>query len=320
MFYLFIAIFFIAAEMLYFRIADRYQIIDKPNERSSHTRITIRGGGIIFLIAALIMLCMDAKEYLLPMLGVLIIGTISFLDDLYTLSNRIRILFHLLAVSMVFYYLGLFTALNVIMIVFLYVLVIGIINAYNFMDGINGITGAYSLVVLGGLQYVNLHDVHFTDPMMIWLPLLASLVFLFFNFRTKARCFAGDVGSVSIALWIVTLLLDLILTTNNWSYILFLSVYGVDTVLTILHRLLLKQNIFKAHRLHFYQILANERKLPHLVVSSVYAILQALICLFIINSATTRDIISNLMIVLFPLVIIYIVLKRALMKEPANVL
>lgn len=317
MFYLFITSFFFVAELLYFRIADRYQIIDKPNERSSHTRITIRGGGIIFLFAALIMLCMDAQTYWLPLLGVLIIGTISFLDDLYTLSNRIRILFHLLAVSMVFYYLGVFAAFNIAMIAFFYVLVIGIINAYNFMDGINGITGLYSLVVLGALQYVNLQFVHFTDPMMIWLPVLAALVFLFFNFRIKAKCFAGDVGSVSIALWIVTLLLDLIFTTGNWAYILFLSVYGVDAVLTIMHRLLLRQNIFKAHRLHFYQILANERKLPHLIVSSIYGIVQAIICLYVINSG---NIINTFAIVLLPLALLYIVMKPSLMKKPVNVL
>jgi UDP-N-acetylmuramyl pentapeptide phosphotransferase/UDP-N-acetylglucosamine-1-phosphate transferase len=319
MFYLFITIFFFVAELLYFRIADRFQIIDKPNERSSHTRITIRGGGIIFLMAAVVMLAMNASEYLYPMLGVLIIGTISFLDDLYTLSNKIRILFHLLAVSLVFQYLGVFNTFHVLAIGFFYVLVIGIINAYNFMDGINGITGAYSLVILGALQYVNLVFVPFTDPMMIWLPLLAAVVFLFFNFRLKAKCFAGDVGSVSMALWIITLILDLVFTTGNWSYILFLSVYGVDTVLTISHRLILRQNIFKAHRLHFYQILANERQVPHLVVSSFYALLQASICLFIIHGAA-NNVISTFVIVLLPLTLIYVFLKPGLMKNPVNAL
>src|SRR5205823_1126030 len=133
----------------------------------------------------------------------------------------------------------------------------GIINMYNFMDGINGITGAYTLVVLGGLQYVNLNIQPFIKADLIWLPMLASLVFLFFNFRKRAKCFAGDVGSVAVAFWIVFLLFKLIMVSNNWIYILFLSVYGVDAVLTIMHRLMLKQNIFQAHRLHFYQILAN---------------------------------------------------------------
>lgn len=92
---------------------------------------------------------------------------------------------------------------------------IGIVNAYNFMDGINGITGLYTIAVLLPLMYVN----HKVEPLSIWIclfyPLIASVVFLFFNFRKRAKCFAGDVGSVSIAFWIVTLLLLLIIRTNN---------------------------------------------------------------------------------------------------------
>ncbi|MDR0542346.1 MAG: UDP-GlcNAc--UDP-phosphate GlcNAc-1-phosphate transferase, partial [Dysgonamonadaceae bacterium] len=78
--------------------------------------------------------------------------------------------------------------------------------------------------------------------------------------------------------WIVTLLLQLMLKTNNIIWIMFLAVYGVDSTLTILHRLYLKQNIFKAHRMHFYQILANEKHLSHQLVSSLYAVAQLLIC------------------------------------------
>ena len=106
---------------------------------------------------------------------------------------------------------------------------------------------------------------------------------MFYNFRTRAKCFAGDVGSVSIAFWVTLLLLDLIIATHNWGYILFLAVYGVDSIFTIVHRIILKQNIFKAHRLHFYQILANERKIPHLVVSTAYAAVQLLIIIVVIR-------------------------------------
>ncbi len=203
---LIVAVFFIAM-LAYFRVADRFSIIDKPNERSSHSRITIRGGGIVFLVAAITALIIHPAAFWLPVLGILVIGTISFLDDVYTLSNRIRIVFHITAVTLMFLYLGVFTAFPWYAVLCFYVLVIGIINAYNFMDGINGITGVYSLVVLGGLQYVNYYKVSFVNPDMIWLPILACVVFLFFNFRKKAVCFAGDVGSVTIAFWVLTLLL-----------------------------------------------------------------------------------------------------------------
>jgi UDP-N-acetylmuramyl pentapeptide phosphotransferase/UDP-N-acetylglucosamine-1-phosphate transferase len=139
-------------------------------------------------------------------------------------------------------------------------------------------------------------------------------VFLYFNFRKKARCFAGDVGSVTIAFWIIMLLVQLIFITHNWTYILFLVVYGIDSVVTIVHRLLLGQNILKAHRLHFYQILVNERRCSHLWVSLGYALLQGVIILVIINRLGLTAY-YLFMITVIPLVIIYILLKPILMKK-----
>ncbi|MBS0028827.1 MraY family glycosyltransferase [Chitinophaga sp. 22321] len=300
---------------IYFKLAAHYNIIDKPNERSSHTSITIRGGGIVFVIAALVALCLDFQAFGIPAIGVIIIGTISFLDDIYSLPNKVRLLFHIAAVSLMFYYLAVFTTLPVYVIAAFYILVIGIINAYNFMDGINGITGLYSLVTLCALQYVNMERVPFINEDMIWLPVLACVVFLFYNFRKKAACFAGDVGSVTIAFWIVTLLLKLILFTGEWKYLLLLSVYGVDAVLTILHRLSLKQNIFKAHRLHFYQIMANERKVPHLMVASLYAFVQGVIDVFVVGNQHSLPL--NIGLVCVPLILIYVIFKPQLMHKIA---
>lgn len=313
MIYLLLAVLCFAIELAYFRVADHYNIIDHPNERSSHSVITIRGGGIIFLFAAICAVVMH-PAYWLPVLGILIIGAISFLDDRLTLSNRIRLLFHLVSVTIMFFYLDIFHTETWYYSILLYIMVIGVINMYNFMDGINGITGTYSLVVLGGLQYVNLRQTAFVDADMIWLPMLACGVFLYFNFRKKARCFAGDVGSVTIAFWIIMLLLRLILLTHNWAYILFLVVYGIDSVLTITHRLILKQNIFKAHRLHFYQIMANERKFSHLWISLGYAALQGLIIFLIINGFGLTTF-TLFMIIIIPLMIIYISVKPVLMKK-----
>lgn len=313
MIYGIITILLFSCMLLYFRIANHYNIIDHPNERSSHSNITIRGGGVIFLLAA-ICAAIIHPGYWLPVSGILIIGTISFLDDRFTLSGRLRLLFHLLAVTIMFLYLNVFHIEPFYICILLYIMVIGIINMYNFMDGINGITGAYSLVVLGGLQYVNLCQVAFVQEDMIWLPMLADGVFLYFNFRKKAICFAGDVGSVTIAFWIIMLLIQLIFITHNWAYILFLVVYGIDSVITIIHRLLLRQNIFKAHRLHFYQILSNERKFSHLWVAFGYSLLQAVIIVVVINwlGLTTS---SLFMITIIPLVIIYVSLKPFLMKK-----
>ena len=304
---------FFVAMLIYFRVADYYNIIDHPNERSSHTEVTIRGGGVIFVFAALIVVALF-PEFWLAVTGIVIIGSISFLDDRLTLSSRLRLLFHLIAVTVMFCYLNVFHSEPLYVIPLLYIIVIGVINMYNFMDGINGITGTYSLVVLGGLLYVNQNNVLFIKNEMIWIPMLACLVFLFFNFRKKAKCFAGDVGSVTIAFWIILLLLRLIFISGNWEYIMFLVVYGIDSVLTIIHRLILKQNIFKAHRLHFYQLMVNEHGMPHLWVSLGYALLQAMIIwLIIFNNRLTPPVLFCVIIV--PLFIIYIILKRKLIRE-----
>lgn len=310
MLYPLLFILFFIGMLLYFKVADHYNIIDHPNERSSHSEITIRGGGIIFLLAAFVALIMH-PDYWMPIIGLFIIGIISFIDDRITLSGRIRIIFHLASVTILFLFLGVFTVISWWLVIGLYIVIIGIINAYNFMDGINGITGLYSLVVLGGLQYVNYQEKAFIEPDLIWLPIMASLVFLYFNFRKKAKCFAGDVGSVSIAFWIIFLLLKLIMITENYSYILFLGVYGVDTVLTILHRLKLKHNIFDAHRLHFYQILANDQGWSHLWVSSIYAGLQLGIIVAIVSLKI--NFVPMFLMSIVPLVGIYLFFKPRVM-------
>jgi UDP-N-acetylmuramyl pentapeptide phosphotransferase/UDP-N-acetylglucosamine-1-phosphate transferase len=281
--YLIVFVLLLAAELFYFRIADRFNIIDKPNERSSHNYITIRGGGVIWWVAALLYLLFNLSVTAGWFLaGITLIAGVSFVDDVKGLGQKMRLLFHLLAMSCAFYLAGVFGSYPWWAIVIGSVVFIGIVNAYNFMDGINGITGLYSIAVLASLQYVNLSYGNFVPPDLIWYPMIASLVFLFFNFRKRARCFAGDVGSVAIAFWIVTLLLILIIKTENLIWIGFLMVYGVDAVMTILHRIYSKQNIMEAHRLHFYQILANEKKIPHRLVSLIYFTVQLLCSALII--------------------------------------
>ncbi|RYD71702.1 MAG: UDP-GlcNAc--UDP-phosphate GlcNAc-1-phosphate transferase [Sphingobacteriales bacterium] len=224
--------------------------------------------------------------YWMVIFGMLIIGVISFLDDRITLSNKLRLFFHLIAVSLLFQFLRIFVVFPIYFVVALYVLVIGTINAYNFMDGINGITGVYSLTVLTGLQIVNYTVINFVEPDIIWLPILACLVFLYFNFRKKAKCFAGDVGSITIAFWILFLLLKLVIDTGDYEYFLFLLVYGLDSVVTIIFRLIRRENIFEAHRTHFYQYLANEKKISHLYVATGYGLIQVLIIMAVIKFNT----------------------------------
>lgn len=276
------AFLFLIIELLYFKIADKYNIIDKPNQRSSHAQITLRGGGIIFYFAALAYFILHPAYYYF-FIGLTLIALISFLDDVFTISNTVRIIIHLLSISLLSFQIGLFNY-SLLIIIPAVVVMIGIINAYNFMDGINGITACYSLSVLSLLYMVN-KMVQFIEPDFIVYSVIALLVFAFFNFRQKAKCFAGDVGSVSMAFILIFLLGLLILKTGNLNYILFLLVYGVDTVWTIVRRLVRRENIFQAHRTHLYQFLANELGMNRLWISFGYGLLQWVIGFFVISYA-----------------------------------
>ena len=274
MYYLIILVLLFLAELFYFRIADKCNIIDKPNERSSHTRITLRGGGIIFYFGVLAYFLTSHFEYPWFMLALTLITFISFVDDIRSTSQVLRLVFHFSAMALMFYQWGLFSLPWWTLFVALIVCT-GIINAYNFMDGINGITGGYSLVVLVALAYINEAVVPFVEQGFILTVLCSVVVFNFFNFRKRAKCFAGDVGSVCIAFVLLFFIGKLVIRTEDFSWIILLAVYGVDSVLTIIHRLMLHENIGLPHRKHLYQIMANELKIPHVVVSSVYMLVQA---------------------------------------------
>lgn len=272
----------ILVELIYFKIAYRYNIIDHPNHRSSHIAVTIRGGGIIFPVALLVGSFYLYYQYYYFLSGLFLISLISFIDDIKTVSNKIRILFHLTAVALLFLQLNIYN-LPIYWIVLAFAFVIGTINAVNFMDGINGITGGYSLITILTLFCINRYLIVFTDDTYLILSIISLLVFNFFNFRAKAKCFAGDVGSVSIAYIIIFFILQLIIKTNNPSYLLLLLIYGLDTATTVLFRILRRENIFEAHRTHFYQFLANEKGMSHLTVAVIYMVSQVIINTVLIN-------------------------------------
>ncbi|RGJ87174.1 UDP-GlcNAc--UDP-phosphate GlcNAc-1-phosphate transferase, partial [Bacteroides uniformis] len=169
-----------------------------PNERSSHTKVTLRGGGIIFYFGAFAYFLTSGFEYPWFLLALTLVTFISFVDDIKSTGQMTRLLFHFSAMAMMFYQWGLFS-LSWWWIVIALIVCTGIINAYNFMDGINGITGGYSLVILAALAYINKEVVTFVEADFIYTVICSVLVFCFFNFRKRAKCFAGDVGSVSIA-------------------------------------------------------------------------------------------------------------------------
>lgn len=281
--YSIIFILLIALELIYFRIADRYNIIDKPNERSSHTSVVLRGGGVIFLLSAWIWSAFFGFHYLWFLAGLTIVCGISFWDDVRSLPDSVRLIAQFTAMFLMFADFGILNWQSWWIIILALIVCVGIINAYNFMDGINGITSGYSLAVLVPLMILN-HSVHFIEMSYLIVAALACIVFSYFNFRPKgkAKCFAGDVGSIGIAFMVLLPLGKLILQTGDFTYIILLAVYGVDTILTICHRIMLHENLGQAHRKHAFQLMANELQIPHEIVSMAYMALQLLVSLGLI--------------------------------------
>lgn len=284
--YIIIAAILLAAELLYFRVADHFNIIDKPNQRSSHTRIVLRGGGIIFTIGLWVWSAFYGFQYPWLLAAVTLAAGISFIDDIHSLPDSVRLFVQFLAMWLMLYQLtighgdllpawwtwALFIVAGLIVCV-------GATNIYNFMDGINGITAAYSLAVLVPLALVNQ-----ADQSLIIVTILSVLVFSIFNFRpkNKAKCFAGDVGSVGIAFILLFLIGRLIMKEADITWLIFLIVYGVDGCCTILHRIMLHENLGEAHRKHAYQLMANELGMSHVTVSLIYMGLQLAISLSMI--------------------------------------
>lgn len=276
---LFILVVLFILELVYFQIADHYDIIDRPNERSSHREVVLRGGGIIFTMGMWLWAMAYGFEYPWFLAGLTLIAAVSFVDDIRSLPDSVRLLAQFVAMILMMQDLGLLTWSNWWLVILALIFCVGTTNAYNFMDGINGITGGYSIAVLLPLLWLDTDPagIPFVKVPLLWVALLSCIVFCFFNFRPQARCFAGDVGSVGIAFIIVFVLGRLILQTSDVTYIMLLAVYGVDSVLTIIHRIMLHENLGEAHRKHMYQLLANELEWPHLYVAGLYAGVQLLI-------------------------------------------
>jgi UDP-N-acetylmuramyl pentapeptide phosphotransferase/UDP-N-acetylglucosamine-1-phosphate transferase len=291
--YVIIAVILLAAELIYFRIADKCNIIDKPNERSSHSTIVLRGGGIIFAISILVWMGLQivqgewlmVKDYLPFVIGLVLICGISFWDDVKSLPDSLRMAVQIVSTLLMFWSVGLYTAISPWWLMALVAVValffcVGATNFINFMDGINGITAAYALAMLVPIALVN-EELGFIEPSYLLVAIIGVLVFSIFNFRPKgkAKCFAGDVGSIGIAFIILFALGRLMLATKDVTWIVFFLVYGIDGTLTIIHRIMLHENLGQAHRKHAYQLMANELGMSHVVVSLLYMCIQLVISL-----------------------------------------
>ncbi len=284
--YLIIAVLLIAAELLYFHIANHFNIIDRPNERSSHSSIVLRGGGIVFTLSVIVWAAVmavqgnDIVSYLPFVGGLVLIAVVSFWDDVHSLPDSVRLVAQFVAMALMFWSMGIMHWDMWWIVLLALIVCVGAMNIINFMDGINGITAGYALAVLVPLLLLNRH-MGFVEGSYLVVAIIGVLVFCFFNFRPKgkAKCFAGDVGSIGIAFVLLFAIGRLIVQTGDVTYLTLLLVYGVDGCCTIIHRIMLRENLGQAHRKHAYQLMANELGVSHIVVSLLYMLMQLVVSL-----------------------------------------
>lgn len=278
-FYILSFLVLLVVELAYFAIAKRFHIVDNPNDRSSHKKATLRGGGILFFLSMVYYSLTNGFAFLPFIIGLTVVAMISFIDDLHSLPGWLRMIVQAGALLVAFH--SSYSLLQSWQVIVFIIFFVGVINIFNFMDGLNGMLALYALVVLGTFEYMNCCLHPFIDHKVMFLLIASVLIFGFFNIRGNARCFSGDVGSVAMGFIVIFLFLQYDKAVaddgENLSFLSFIMVYLVDGGLTIFKRFLYGKNIFQPHREHLYETLANDYHTPHLMVSALYALLQLII-------------------------------------------
>jgi UDP-N-acetylmuramyl pentapeptide phosphotransferase/UDP-N-acetylglucosamine-1-phosphate transferase len=281
---------------LWRRLALRRQHLDIPNERSSHTRPTPRGGGIVMFFVTIGFLLFFAWQdgklrTIFPFLvGAGLIAIISYLDDLFNLPSPLRFAVHLTGALLAIFSLGFFGQIS---LPFFGVLefnplvgqiltalwIVGLTNAYNFMDGIDGIAGTQGFVAGVGWCVIGF----FTGNQLICVfgALIAatSAGFLWHNW-SPARIFMGDVGSAFLGYSLAVMPLFIVQKSENSALLpiigaLLVWTFVFDAAFTFLRRLLRGENVFSAHRSHLYQRLVI-KGFRHDAVTVYYGVLATI--------------------------------------------
>jgi len=301
----------------YVKNAVRWKLVDVPNDRSMHEGIVVRGGGFVFLIPGFYYALINLSTHYFFLAGLTLIAIVSFIDDRKDVPTALRFGVQFLAVFLIFIQNDVFY-LRWYWLIFFWIMAVAALNAYNFMDGINGITAGYSFVVVLSLFGIDVWVTDFISEDVLILLALATIVFGFFNFRKKALCFSGDVGSIGMAYILVFLIAKLIVTTGSLVWVFFLTLYGLDTLLTIVERLMKKENLARGHKKHLFQKLVYVKGWSHIQVSLFYSIVQLLInaaiIFWVIRQETLPVLPLTILLPVLALAFLYLVFKSRLSR------
>jgi len=264
--------------------------VDAPNERSSHAESTPRAGGLGISIAGVVagVACGLPVAAWLPMAG---IGFLGLVDDRWHVESRLRLLVQCMLAGLSTLWLLRQTNLPAVIVVaaaiMFVLLLVGTTNIYNFMDGSNGMAGLMGVIVFGTLAVLSFTFAKDIEIGRVALIIAAACCgFLPLNLRGRARVFMGDVGSTFLGFTAALLALRLGMKQPVWGLCALgtMTVFYVDTGLTILGRLRRHERLFEAHRTHAYQRLVNELGWTHPLVAALYAGIQSAVSVLLVVS------------------------------------
>ena len=312
----------IISELYYIRRAKIHNWTSAKNQHTDEHPVAVVGGGFIFYLA-IVLWSLGAGWIYNPseamsalMVGSTMLAACSFADDILQLKIWIRLVVQFIAIAFLCFQLP-SADIGISIWIFYVIAAVGFVNAYNFMDGINGITGLYSLAVLLPILWYNLNVYHFISVTFILFAIMAIIIFCFFNCRKRAIIFAGDVGSITMGYIVTAILSFMMFATNDITIITLVIVYGVDTIMTILRRIIGRENIFQSHNKHAYQILNRIFKVPQLLISICYASIQTVITIGYFSVPKYMHC-SYLTIVTALLIIIWAVITMTGIKKTNN--
>ncbi|MCQ2336729.1 MAG: hypothetical protein MJ010_06090 [Paludibacteraceae bacterium] len=328
MIYLIVFAILMLSMYLYFPVAERHKLLAGVNNRSSHKKPVITAAGFIFYLSYIIYvvyeLINDEPVQWFWFAGLTILAIVSFIDDLNDVWFLIRLFVQIIAVSLVMCQLCFDFRIEMMgsvsqwsAAILLLIISVGLINLYNFMDGLNGMLGGVALSMAVPLLFIDLYvpsAIGFADPTLIGITILGALIFLFFNYRPQPKCFSGDVGSIVLGYMMCYFVFSLIIKTGNANYILLFAVTLMEAGLTVLQRLFAGENIFAPHRIHLFQLFCNEYYKSHRSVSAIYAGIQLVLGmgLFLFNYYSVAMYIQTIVLWLafVGLCVAYLLVKR----------
>jgi UDP-N-acetylmuramyl pentapeptide phosphotransferase/UDP-N-acetylglucosamine-1-phosphate transferase len=275
-------------------MAFRERLLDTPNERSSHTIPTPRGGGV-GILAAFIMAGLTLRIPTTFLFAAILISAVSFFGDYFRISVKFRLVVQCISTSMLLFPLlprltahyalsnfGFSPFIFFLILPLIFIFLIGTANFYNFMDGINGIAGLSGAIGFGLLGLYTLYRPP-PDAFQNGLSLLsicvslACLGYLPFNIP-RARVFMGDVGSILMGFVFAGLVVTL--SRNYLEMVCFAALlfpFYADELTTMVVRIRNRENLTRSHRRHLYQLLVNEFGVAHEKITAAYGAVQLIV-------------------------------------------